>query len=166
MRCPFCKDTEANTKVIDSRESSEGFVIRRRRQCLNGLCERRFTSYERIEELPLRVIKKTEEREPFDAQKIMQSLEIACRKRPVKGERLEAIAKKIEHEIRDTHEREVSSKFIGQLLMRELRSLDRVAYIRYASVYKAFQDLEEYMAELKPLLEAPLEDAKEPSTEA
>ncbi|MBI3725161.1 transcriptional repressor NrdR [bacterium] len=152
MRCPFCKD-EKGSKVLDSRESSEGFVIRRRRECLS--CERRFTTYERVEEAPLTVIKKDGRREPFQRKKILESLERSCQKRPIGAERLAEIAEQLEREIREIHDREVPSKFIGELLMRELRKLDKVAYVRYASLYRNFQELSDFLDELKPLLEAP-----------
>lgn len=151
MRCPFCKD-EKGSKVLDSREASQGFVIRRRRECL--ACERRFTTYERVEETPLRVVKKDESREDFDRQKILASLERSCAKRPVDSEKLQELATLIEREIRDVHEREVPSRFIGELIMRELKKLDKVAYVRYASVYRNFQDAEDFFSELKPLLDS------------
>jgi transcriptional repressor NrdR len=152
MRCPFCKD-EKGSKVLDSREASSGFVIRRRRECL--ACERRFTTYERVEETPLRVVKKDESREDFDRQKIVTSLERSCAKRPVDSEKLAEVAVLIEREIRDVHEREVPSRFIGELIMRELKKLDKVAYVRYASVYRNFQDPEDFFQELRPLLDQP-----------
>jgi transcriptional repressor NrdR len=152
MRCPFCRD-EKGSKVLDSREASQGFVIRRRRECL--ACERRFTTYERVEEAPLRVVKKDETREDFDRQKILASLERSCAKRPVPSEKLQEIAELIEREIREVHEREVSSKFVGELIMRELRKLDKVAYVRYASVYRNFQEIEDFLDELRPLLDTP-----------
>jgi transcriptional repressor NrdR len=152
MRCPFCKD-EKGSKVLDSRESSEGFVIRRRRECL--ACERRFTTYERVEEAPLTVVKKDGRREPFQRKKILESLERSCQKRPIGTERLAEIAEQLEREIREIHDREVASKFIGELIMRELRKLDKVAYVRYASLYRNFQELSDFLDELKPLLEAP-----------
>jgi transcriptional repressor NrdR len=155
MRCPFCKDNEKMSRVIDSRGAQDSFVIRRRRECLNENCSRRFTSYERIEELSLRVIKKNENREPFDADKIQNSLDLACRKLGIESDKIVAIVKKIETEIRDTHEREVSSRFIGQLIMRELRSLNYIAYVRYASVYKDIRDITELLRFMKPLMDAP-----------
>lgn len=149
------------SRVIDSRGAQDSFVIRRRRECLNENCTRRFTSYERIEELSLRVIKKNEEREPFDAAKIRNSFDLACRKLEIDPETIEAAVKKIETEIRDTHEREVSSRFIGQLIMRELRSLNYIAYVRYASVYKDIRDITDLLKFMKPLMDAPpVEDSK------
>lgn len=150
MRCPFCKD-EKGSKVLDSREASQGFVIRRRRECL--ACERRFTTYERVEEAPLRVVKKDGSRQPFERQKILSSLERSCAKRDIPIERLHEVAEAIEREIREVHDREVPSKFIGELIMRELRKLDKVAYVRYASLYRNFNELSDFMDELRPLLE-------------
>lgn len=150
MRCPYCKD-EKGSKVLDSREASSGFVIRRRRECL--VCERRFTTYERMEEQALRVVKNDESREPFDRQKILESLKLACAKLPIATERLEETAEAIEREVREVHDREVPSKFISELIMRELRKIDKVAYVRYASFYRNFQDLNELLDELRPLLE-------------
>ena len=149
MRCPFCKD-EKGSKVLDSREASQGFVIRRRRECL--ACERRFTTYERMEEQALRVVKADERREPFDRQKVIASLKLACAKLPVATERLEETAEAIEREIREVHDREVPSKFVSELIMRELRKIDQVAYVRYASFYRNFHDITELLDDLKPLL--------------
>src|SRR5262249_20144133 len=140
-------------KVLDSREASQGFVIRRRRECL--ACERRFTTYERVEETPLRVVKKDETREDFDRRKILSSLEISCAKRPVDSEKLQQLAEQIERELREVQEREVPSRFVGELIMRELKKLDKVAYVRYASLYRDFQDPQDFFDELKPLLDAP-----------
>lgn len=149
MRCPFCKD-EKGSKVLDSREASQGFVIRRRRECL--VCERRFTTYERMEEQALRVVKADERREPFEREKILKSLKLACAKLPVATERLEETAETIEREIREVHDREVPSKFVSELIMRELRKIDQVAYVRYASFYRNFHDITELLDDLKPLL--------------
>lgn len=153
------------SRVIDSRGAQDGFVIRRRRECLNENCARRFTSYERIEELSLRVIKKDEEREPFDAAKIRSSLDLACRKLEIDLSTIESTVKKIETEIRDTHEREVSSRFIGQLIMRELRSLNYIAYVRYASVYKDIRDITDLLKFMKPLMDAPPVEEKSAESE-
>jgi transcriptional repressor NrdR len=150
MRCPYCKD-EKGSKVLDSREASSGFVIRRRRECL--ACERRFTTYERMEEQALRVVKNDETREPFERKKILDSLKLACAKLPVPTERLEETAEAIEREVREVHDREVSSKFVSDLIMRELRKIDKVAYVRYASFYRNFQDMTDILDELRPLLE-------------
>jgi transcriptional repressor NrdR len=151
MRCPFCKD-EKGSKVLDSREASQGFVIRRRRECL--VCERRFTTYERMEEQALKVVKRDDTREPFDRAKILEALTRACWKVPgVSEDRLKETADAIEREIREVHDREVASKFVADLIMRELRKISKVAYVRYASFYRDFQDITELMDELKPLLE-------------
>jgi transcriptional repressor NrdR len=159
MLCPYCKDTKNKSKVIDSRDAGEGFVIRRRRECLNEGCHRRFTTYEKIDEPSLAVIKKSGGRHPFDISKIANSVEIACCKLGIDGETLDETLKRVEAEIRDTHEREVTTRFIGQLVMRELRSLHQVAYVRYASVYKDFKDISEYIKIMQPLLEAPSDEA-------
>jgi len=150
MRCPYCKD-EKGSKVLDSREASQGFVIRRRRECL--VCERRFTTYERMEEQALRVVKNDERREPFERQKVLESLKLACAKLPISTERLEEVAEAIEREVREVHDREVPSKFVSDLIMRELRKIDKVAYVRYASFYRNFQDMTDILDELRALLE-------------
>lgn len=148
MRCPFCKQN--NDRVIDSRSSADGYAIRRRRECAD--CSRRFTTYERIEESPLRVVKKDNSRVPFDRNRILQGLLKACEKRPVSLERLEEITSRIERKLAEMFDREVTSKFIGQLVAEELRQLDQVAYVRFASVYREFKDVEQFLEELKPLL--------------
>ena len=148
MRCPFCKANR--DRVVDSRVASDGWTIRRRRQCLG--CKRRFTTYERIEESPLRVIKKDGTREPFDRAKILHGLLKAVEKRPVAMATLEQVVNRIELEIYEKCDREVNAKFIGELVMRELRDLDQVAYVRFASVYREFKDVAEFMAELQPML--------------
>lgn len=153
MRCPLCKDPENRSKVIDSREAGGGTVIRRRRECLS--CERRYTTYERIEELPLKVVKKDDRREPFEREKILTCIETSCRKLPVSSETIEALVDEIEQEIREVHEREVPSKFIGELIMMRLRQLNKVAYVRYASLYRTFSEPEDFLEELRPLLPPP-----------
>jgi transcriptional repressor NrdR len=150
VRCPFCKDPAAGSRVIDSRESGGGYVIRRRRECL--ACERRYTTYERMEEAPLKVVKQDGRREPFERQKIVQSLQGCCQKRPVSEEEIDAIADEIEREAREVHDREVPSQFLGELIMLRLRALDKVAYVRYASVYREFREPQDFMDELRPLL--------------
>ena len=145
MKCPFCKAPDS--KVIDSRGSSNGFVIRRRREC-NG-CRARFTTYERVEHAPLRVLKRDDRREDFDRDKLRRSLEVACRKRPVPTDAIESAVTLIENEISDTFGREIDSKRLGQIVMRELRKLDEVAYVRFASVYRAFEDVDEFVDEAK-----------------
>ncbi|MDJ0522661.1 MAG: transcriptional regulator NrdR [Planctomycetota bacterium] len=148
MRCPFCK--EDDDKVIDSRASSDGFAIRRRRECL--ACGRRFTTYERIEESPLRVIKKDGAREPFERRKILLGLIKACEKRPIAIDDLEAITERIENRILEEYDSEVPVSYIGELVMQELKDVDQVAYVRFASVYRDFKDINEFMDELKGML--------------
>ncbi|TAH38688.1 MAG: transcriptional repressor NrdR [Planctomycetota bacterium] len=149
MRCPYCKND--NDRVIDSRSSTDGFAIRRRRECME--CGRRFTTYERTEEAPLRVVKKDGSRVPFDRNKILKGLLKACEKRPVSLEALEEITSRIERRLSEEYDREVPSKIIGQLVMDELRKLDQVAYVRFASVYREFKDVSQFLEELKPLIE-------------
>jgi transcriptional repressor NrdR len=147
MRCPFCGTTE--DRVVDSRESREADVIRRRRECTK--CERRFTSYERIEQVPYQVVKRDERREPFDRAKLMRGLQVACRKRPVPQEKLERLADFIEQAMQDATEREISSKAIGRMVIERLRDLDPVAYVRFASVYRRFEDVDAFVKELHQL---------------
>jgi transcriptional repressor NrdR len=147
MRCPFCGHGE--DRVVDSRESREGDVIRRRRECTK--CGRRFTSYEKIESLPFQVVKRDERREPFDRLKLMRGLQVACRKRPVPQDALEQVADFIEMAMNDAGEREISSRKIGALVMTRLRDLDPVAYVRFASVYRNFEDVESFVKELHEL---------------
>jgi transcriptional repressor NrdR len=149
MKCPFCGHIE--DKVVDSREGKDGQVIRRRRECLG--CERRFTSYERIDEIPLMVVKKDERREPYDRNKVLGGLRRACEKRPVSPPALEAIADRIEQILQESTEREIPTRVIGETVMEALRDLDTVAYVRFASVYRQFQDVDQFMRELKGLLE-------------
>ena len=148
MKCPSCG--HLHDKVVDSRESKEGDAIRRRRQCLS--CQRRFTSYERIDEIPYMVIKKDGRRERFDRQKVLAGVLKACEKRPVSMIQLETIADKAETMVQDSSEREVSTTAIGEMIMNELKNLDKVAYVRFASVYLDFKDVQEFMSELKDLL--------------
>ena len=148
MKCPFCK--KDNDKVVDSRASNDGFAIRRRRECLE--CGRRYTTYERIEELPLRVVKKDGTRVPFERRKITSGLLKALEKRPVSMEQVERITDKIESQITQMFDKEVSSKFIGELVMKELRDLDQVAYVRFASVYRDFKDVNEFVEEVRPMI--------------
>jgi transcriptional repressor NrdR len=148
MKCPFCGHLE--DKVVDSRESREGDVIRRRRECIE--CGRRFTSYERIDEIPYMVIKKDGSREKFDRQKLMSGLLKACEKRPVSLNQLEAIVNNVEYFLQEANDRERSTTEIGEMLMEQLRKLDKVAYVRFASVYLDFKDIKEFMAELRELL--------------
>ena len=147
MRCPFCKAID--DKVIDSRSSNDQAVIRRRRECLG--CGRRYTTYERIEEAPFRVVKKDGSRVPFDRQRILHGMTRACEKRPVSGDTLEEITTRIESRINEMFDGEVSSRFIGSLVMDELRKLDQVAYVRFASVYREFKDVAEFLDELESM---------------
>ncbi len=148
MKCPFC--SHVDDKVIDSREGRAGDLIRRRRECLK--CGRRFTTYERIDEIPYMVIKKDGRREKFDRQKILQGLLKSCEKRPVPTPKLEALVDEVERFVNDSAERERTTTEIGELLMARLKKLDKVAYVRFASVYLDFKDVKEFMAELKGLL--------------
>lgn len=148
MKCPFCG--HLSDKVVDSRESKEGEAIRRRRQCL--ACDRRFTSYERIDEIPYMVVKKDGRRERFERQKVLSGLLKACERRPVSMVQLEGIADRAEVLAQESTEREVATDAIGAMIMDELRKLDKVAYVRFASVYLDFKDVQEFMAELKDLL--------------
>ncbi len=149
MRCPFCG--HQRDKVVDSRETGSGDSIRRRRECLG--CGRRFTSYERVEEIPYLVIKKDGRREPFDRHKLLAGLYKACEKRPISAKALDAIADEVEQMVQDSPEREVEARAIGEKVMAKLKELDKVAYVRFASVYRQFEDVQEFMAELKDLLE-------------
>ncbi len=148
MKCPFCAHQE--DKVIDSRESKEGDAIRRRRQCL--ACERRFTTYEKIDEIPYMVVKKDGRREKFERQKILNGLLKACEKRPISITKLAGIVDKVEAKLADSPERELSTTDIGEILMEELRTLDKIAYVRFASVYRDFQDEQAFLSELQVLL--------------
>jgi transcriptional repressor NrdR len=148
MRCPFCNHIE--DKVIDSRQSKDAEVIRRRRECLK--CEGRFTSYERIENILPHVIKKDNSRVLFDRQKILQGLERACEKRPVSVESREELATKIEKSLQATGEKEISSAFIGEQIMDYLKEIDQVAYVRFASVYRQFKDIKEFMQEINDIV--------------
>lgn len=150
MRCLRCK--RDNDRVVDSRTSADGSVIRRRRECLE--CFLRYTTYERIEETPLRVIKKSGERVRFDRERILTGMIRACEKLPVSVEDLEAAAARVEARCQEEYDREVESSVIGSLVMEELRTLNQVAYVRFASVYREFKDVSQFMDELKPMLES------------
>ena len=150
MKCPFCG--HLGDKVVDSRESKEGEVIRRRRECLE--CGRRFTSYERIDEIPYMVIKKDGTRERFERQKLISGLLKACEKRPVSVAAVEGVADRVEAILQDRPEKEMSTVEVGEVVMEELKRLDKVAYVRFASVYRHFRDIGEFMSELKDLLNA------------
>ena len=149
MKCPFCN--HLSDKVVDSREGKEGQVIRRRRECLG--CGRRFTSYERIDEIPYMVVKKDGNRERFDRQKVMAGLLKACEKRPVSAAMLEAIVDRVEAALQEQSEKEIAAAEVGGFVMRELKELDKVAYVRFASVYRHFRDIGEFMTELKDLVD-------------
>jgi transcriptional repressor NrdR len=150
VKCPFCG--HLGDKVVDSRESKEGEVIRRRRECLE--CGRRFTSYERIDEIPYMVVKKDGSRERFERQKLIAGLLKACEKRPVSVAALEGVADRVEAALQDRPEKEISTAEVGAFVMQELKRLDKVAYVRFASVYRHFRDIGEFMTELKDLLNA------------
>jgi transcriptional repressor NrdR len=150
MKCPFCG--HLGDKVVDSRESKEGEVIRRRRECLD--CGRRFTSYERIDEIPYMVVKKDGTRERFERQKLVAGLLKACEKRPVSIAAIESVADKVEARLQDRPEKEMGTEDVGAIVMEELKRLDKVAYVRFASVYRSFRDVGEFMNELKDLLSA------------
>jgi transcriptional repressor NrdR len=148
MLCPFCGYLE--DKVIDSRESREGNIIRRRRECMK--CQKRFTTYERIEEIPYMVVKKDGRREKFDRQKVLNGLLKACEKRPIPMGKLSEIVDAVEGKMSDAAERELSSKEIGEILMQRLRELDKIAYVRFASVYRDFQDEDAFFNEIRRLI--------------
>lgn len=150
MRCPFCHYLD--TKVLDSRPTEDGQAIRRRRECLE--CHRRFTSYERVEEIPVWVVKKDGRREAFDRAKILRGLLTACEKRPISLEALEDTVDRVERNVRDAASGEIATRSIGELVMQELRELDEVAYVRFASVYRQFTDLEGFRQELERMIHA------------
>jgi transcriptional repressor NrdR len=148
MKCPFCNHLE--DKVVDSRETKEGDTIRRRRECL--ACERRFTTYERIDEVPYMVVKKDGRREKFERQKVLGGLLKACEKRPVSMAKLSELVNRVESRVSDSPDREISTTEIGEFLMDHLREMDKIAYVRFASVYRDFQDEEAFFHELKNLM--------------
>jgi transcriptional repressor NrdR len=148
MKCPFCDHEES--KVIDSRESKKGLSIRRRRECLS--CQRRFTTYEKIEEIPYMVIKKDGSRQPFDSQKLLRGLLKACEKRPIPVSKVEEIVEEIESRLHERAEKEIKSSEVGKFVMDRLKELDKVAYVRFASVYREFRDVMEFKQELEDLL--------------
>jgi transcriptional repressor NrdR len=149
LKCPFCG--HIRDKVVDSRESGAGDAIRRRRECLQ--CARRFTSYERIEEIPYLVVKKDGRREAFSREKLLAGLHRACEKRPVSAKALGQLADEIEQLVQDAPERELAASVIGLRVMERLKDMDKVAYVRFASVYRQFEDVQEFMSELRDLLE-------------
>jgi transcriptional repressor NrdR len=148
MRCPFCQID--NDRVVDSRASDDGFAIRRRRECAN--CRRRYTTYERLDEQELKVIKKNGVREPFQREKLRQGLAKACWKRPISDERIDGIVNAVETEILEKIDTEVESQLLGDMLMEKLRTLDEVAFVRFASVYRQFKDVRDFVDELQPML--------------
>lgn len=147
MKCPFCDEVE--DKVVDSRMAKEGELIRRRRECLG--CKRRFTTYERVDEILPVVVKKDGRRETFDRAKILSGLKKACEKRPISTVTIEAVADRIEKRIQEMGETEIESRIVGEELMKELHQLDQVAYVRFASVYREFKDIDQFMDELRTL---------------
>ena len=148
MRCRYCHGTES--KVVDSRPTDDGTSIRRRRECMS--CGRRFTTYEKIEEIPIMVVKKDGRRETFDSEKILMGVRKACEKRPVSYQMLEDAVDNIEQALLNSYEREITSIHVGELAMQELKNIDEVAYVRFASVYRQFGDINTFMDELKDLL--------------
>jgi len=147
MRCPYCGHLE--DKVVDSREAGDGQATRRRRECLG--CSRRFTTYERIEEILPSVVKKDGRREPFDRKKILEGLTRACQKRPVSASQIEALISTVERQVQELGEKEIPSRVVGEAVMTRLRDLDPVAFVRFASVYRAFEDVGDFMSELEGL---------------
>ena len=150
MKCPFCAYTES--KVIDSRPTEDGEKIRRRRECLS--CKKRFTTYEIVETVPLMVVKRDRSREAFDRQKLLNGMLRACEKRPVSYQQLDAAVSNIEQTLLSSYDREVSSMYIGDLAMDQLKHIDDVAYVRFASVYRQFSDVNTFMEELKDMLDS------------
>ncbi|MBC8351043.1 MAG: transcriptional repressor NrdR [Planctomycetes bacterium] len=148
MRCPFCQVD--NDRVIDSRGSEDGFAIRRRRECLD--CKRRYTTYERLEEMAIKVIKKNGEREPFSRDKMRQGLARACWKRPISDEQIDGVIAQVETEVYANFDTEVESEYLGGLVIRNLGDLDQVAFVRFASVYREFKDVRDFVEELQPML--------------
>ena len=149
MKCPSCQYNE--TKVVDSRLNGDGTSIRRRRECLK--CEKRFTTYEYVEHVPLMVVKRDSRRQPFDREKIISGIVKACEKRPVSIDKIEEVTAEIERTIQKKYDREVDAKNLGELIMEKLSLLDEVAYVRFASVYRQFRDVNQFMSELKLMLE-------------
>ncbi len=148
MKCPFCHVDD--DRVLDTRASDDGFAIRRRREC--NRCRRRYTTYERIERRAIKVVKKDGSRVPFEREKLKAGLEKACWKRPVSDAQIEAILTEVENDVEANFDAEVQSRYLGELVMRQLRRLDQVAFVRFASVYRQFQDVHDFVDELKPML--------------
>ncbi|MBN1589470.1 MAG: transcriptional repressor NrdR [Pirellulales bacterium] len=158
MKCPYCQ--KDNDRVIDSRASEDGAAIRRRREC--SACHYRYTTYERVERTTIKVIKKDGIREPFDRLRLKGGLEKACWKRPISDAKLEEIVSAVENDIESKFESEVESHYLGELVMRHLRKLDQVAYVRFASVYRQFEDVQDFVDELRPMLSS---DRRGPTNE-
>ena len=148
MRCPFCKLD--NDKVIDSRTCEDGYATRRRRECLS--CKRRYTTYERLDEMEIKVIKKDGVREPFDPLKVRDGISKACWKRPISTEQIDAVVTEIQNTLYTKFEKEIESSRLGEIIMEQLRDLDQVAYVRFASVYREFKDAHDFVEEVKPML--------------
>lgn len=148
MKCPYCGNEE--NKVVDSRPVQDGRAVRRRRECLG--CSERFTTYEYIEAVSLTVVKSDERREPFDRQKVAHGIKLACNKRPVSAKKIEAMVSEIEAQLNELSRNEVTSKYIGELVMEKLKEVDQIAYVRFASVYRKFADTTEFLEELSKLL--------------
>ncbi|MCF8563450.1 transcriptional regulator NrdR [Alicyclobacillus tolerans] len=161
MRCPYCGAD--NSRVVESRAGDDGTTIRRRRECTNDACARRFTTYERLEQRPLMVIKKDAEREEFSRNKLYRGIQRACEKRPISADQIEELVAEIERDLRLEYEREVPSSVIGERVMDALRDLDGVAYVRFASVYREFRDVEMLAKEVMSLL-TEAADKKKPNT--
>lgn len=149
MRCPFCQVD--NDRVLDSRASQDGFAIRRRRECLS--CKRRYTTYERLEELSIKVVKKDNVREPFSREKVRQGLAKACWKRPVSDDEIDAVVAAVESQVYGEFDHEVDSQALGMIVMQHLKDLDQVAFVRFASVYREFKDAQDFVDELQPMLD-------------
>ena len=156
MRCPICGVD--NDKVIDSRASEDGFAIRRRRECM--ACSQRFTTYERLEEMEVKVVKKDGVREPFNREKMRSGLAKACWKRPISDAQIDALVSSIEAKIYNEHESEIGTSDLGDMVMDKLKDLDEVAYVRFASVYRQFKDVRDFVDELKPMLKQQEKQAK------
>jgi len=157
MKCPYCGADD--DKVVDSRSMSDGLSIRRRRECLP--CGKRLTTYEHVDNIPVMVIKRDERREPYQREKLVHGVRIACRKRPVSEDQIEEIASQIEMRINSEFEKEIDSAALGNLVMEQLRRLDQVAYVRFASVYRQFKDINQFVDELKGLLDMEAHDLNE-----
>lgn len=156
MRCPFCRAD--NDRVIDSRASEDGYAIRRRRECLD--CKRRYTTYERLEEMAIKVVKKHGERQPFSREKMRQGLEKACWKRPISDEQIDTIIASVETNVYANFDQEVESCDLGKMVMEKLGAVDQVAFVRFASVYREFKDVRDFVDELQPMLnKAPMRPA-------